>query len=122
MSVFVLSLQEKTNKIICPHNFTFSASKGWVEKFFSRHCLSLQNRTSVTQKLPQQLEGCLTKFYLDAGRYMRIGKYPHSFIGSMDETTVFFYMSSAKSICKTGSKECVVQTPRCEKKHATIVS
>ena len=53
---------------------------------------------------------------------MRIGKYPHSFMGSMDETTVFFYMSSAKSICKTGSKECVVQTPRCEKKHATIVS
>ena len=61
-SVFVLSLQEKAKKVIRPHNPTFSASKRWVEKFFSRHRLSLRNRTPVSQKLPQQLEGCLTKF------------------------------------------------------------
>ena len=122
VSISVLSLHEEAKKVIRPHNPTFSASKGWVEKFFSRHRLSLRNRTLVSQKLPQQLEGCLTKFYQDAGRYMRIGKYPRSLIGNMDEKTpAFFDMISAKSICKTGSKLCVVRTSGCKKKHVTIV-
>ena len=30
-------------------------------------------------------------------------------------------MIPAKSICKTGPKECVVQTSGCKKKHVTIV-
>ena len=72
ISVSVLSLQEKAKKVIRPHNPTVSASKGWVEKFISRHRLSIRNRTSVSQKLPQQLDGYLTKFYEDAGRYMSI--------------------------------------------------
>ena len=40
-SVSMLSLQEKAKNVIRPQNSTFSASKGWVEKFFSRHQLSL---------------------------------------------------------------------------------
>ena len=39
----------------------------------------------------------------------------------MDETSTFFNMIPAKSICKTSSKECVVRTSGCEKKHVTIV-
>ena len=49
---------------------------------------------------------CFYWYY--AGRYMRIGKYPRSLIGNMDETSAFFDMISAKSICKTGSKEGIV--------------
>ena len=90
-------------------------------KFFERHRLSLRNRTSVSQKLPRQLEGVLTKFYEDAGRFMRIGKYPRSLVENMDETPAFFDMVPSKSICKTGSKECIVRTSGCEKKHVTIV-
>ena len=121
LPVAVLALQEKTKKVIQPHNPIFAASRGWVEKFLTRHRLSLRNRTSVSKKLPQQLEGVLTKFYEDAGRFMRIGKYPRSLVGNMDETPVFFDMVPVKSICKTGSKECIVRTSGCEKKHVTIV-
>ena len=32
-----------------------------------------------------------------------------------------FWHNSAKSICKTGSKECVVWTSGCQKKHVTVV-
>ena len=39
----------------------------------------------------------------------------------MDETPAFFDMVPSKSICKTGSKECIVRTSGCEKKHLTIV-
>ena len=52
---------------------------------------------------------------------MRNDKYPRSLVGNMDETPAFFDMVPAKSICKTGSKECIVQTSGCEEKHVTIV-
>ena len=52
---------------------------------------------------------------------MRIGKYPRSLVGNMDETPAFFDMVPSKSICKTGSEECIVRTSGCEKKHVTIV-
>ena len=121
MPVSVLALQEKAKKVIRPYSPSYGASRGWVETFFARHQLSLRNRTSVSQKLPRQLEGVLTKFYEDAGRFMRIGKYPCFLVGNMDETPAFFDMVPSKSICKTGSKECIVRTSGCEKKHVTIV-
>ena len=111
VSVSVLSFQEKFS----------SASKGWVKKFFYRHRLLIGSRTSVRQNLPQQLEGYLTKFYEDAGRYMRIGEYPHSLIWNMDETPAFFDMIPLKVFVKTGSKECVIWSNGCEKKHVTVV-
>ena len=33
----------------------FAASRGWLQNFFRRHHLSLQRKTSVSQKLPQDL-------------------------------------------------------------------
>ena len=108
--VSILTLQEKAKPC-----------RGWVEKFFARHRLSLLSRTSVIQKLPKQLEGSITKFYEDAGRYMRIGKYPRSLVANMDETLTFFDMIPAKSICKTGSREGIVRTSGSEKKHVTVV-
>ena len=115
----VLALKEKGRSFICPHNPTFNASRGWVEKFFARHRLSLRSRTSVSQKLPQQLESSITKFYADAGHYMRISKYPMSLVANMDETPAFFDMVPA--ITKTGTKESVVRTSGGEKKHVTVV-
>ena len=121
MPVSVLALQEREKKVFRPHSPSFGASRGWVEKFFAQYRLSLRNRTSVSQKLPRQLEGVLTKFYEDAGHFMRIGKHPRFLVGNMDETPAFFDMVPSKSICKTGSKECIVRTSGCEKKHVTIV-
>ena len=119
--VSVLALQEKAKIVVRPHNPKFNASRGWVDKFFARPRLSLRCRTSVSQKLPQQLEASITKFYADAGRFMRIGKYPRSLVANMDETPAFFDMVPNKSICKTGTRECVVRTSGGEKKHVTIV-
>ena len=119
--VSTLTLQEKAKCIVRPHNPTFNASRGWVEKFFARHRISLLRRTSVSQKLPKQLEGSIKKFYEDAGRYMRIGKYPRSLVANMHETPAFFDMIPAKSICKTGSRECIVRTSGSKKKHVTVV-
>ena len=64
--VSILALQEKAKNLIQPGNPEFKASRGWIEKFFNRHELSLRSRTSVSQKLPSQLESVLTKFYIAA--------------------------------------------------------
>ena len=109
VAVSILTLQEKAKRVVRPHNPAFNESRGWVERFFARHWLLLLSRTSASQKLPKQLEGSITKFYEDAGRYMRIGKYSRSLVANMDKTLAFFVMIPAKSICKTGSSECIVR-------------
>ena len=119
--VSILTLLENAKRVVRPHNPRFNASRGWVERFFARHRLSLLSRTSVSQKLPKQLEGLITKFYEDAGCYMRIGKYPRSLVANMDETPAFFDMIPAKSICKSGSRECIIRTFGSNKKHVTVV-
>ena len=112
----VMSLQEKAKLLIQPHNPSFNASRGWVRKFFNRHKLALRSRTSISQKLSEQLEDVLSKFYEDAARFMRIGKYPLSLIRNMDETPAFFDMVPSKRISKKGEKECVVRSSGSEKK------
>ena len=72
----------------------------------------------MSQKLPRQLEESISKFYADAGRF---GKYPRSLVGNMGETPAFFDMVPTKSICKIGSRECVVRTSGNDKKHITII-
>ena len=119
--VSVLSFQAKAKKLIQPHNSSFSASRGWVTKFFAQHKLALHARTSISQKLPRQLEGVLTKFSKDAAKFMRIDKYPLSVVGNRDETTAFFDMVQSKCIAEKGDKECDVRSSRSEKKHLTVV-
>ena len=114
--VSILALQEKAKNLIQPGNPEFKASRGWIENFFNRHKL-----TSVSQKLPSQLEIVLTKFYADAAKFMRIGKYPLSLVGNMDKTPAFFDMVPSKCIAAKGTKECVVRTSGGEKKHLTVV-
>ena len=119
--VSVLSSQEKAKKLVQPRNSSFSASRGWVTKFFARHKLALCARTSISQKLPRQLEGVLTKFYKDDAKFMRIGKYPLSLVGHKDEAPAFFDMVPSKWIVKKGNKECVSRSSGSEKKHLTVV-
>ena len=92
-----------------------------MTKFFARHKLAFRARTSISQKLPRQLEGVLTKFHNDATKFMRIGKSPLSLVENMDETPAFCDMVLSKGIGKKGDKECVVRSSWSEKKHLTVV-
>ena len=101
---------------------TFKTSRGWIEKLFNHHKLSLRSCTSVRQKLPSQLERVLTKFYADAAKFVRIRKYPLSLVGNMDEIPAICDTVPAKCIAAEGTKECVVLTSGGEKKkHLTVV-
>ena len=106
----ILALQEKAKNLIQPGGPEFKVSRGWIEKFLNRHKLCLRSRTSVSQKLPSQLESILTKFYADAAKFMRIEKYLLSLVGNMDETPTFFDMVPSNCIAAKVTKECVVRT------------
>ena len=106
--VSILALQEKAKNLIQPGNPEFKAH-------------SLRSRTSVSQKLPSQLESVLTKFYADAAMFMRIEKYPPSLVGNMDETPAFFDTVPSKCIAAKGTKEYVVRISGGEKQHLTVV-
>ena len=49
------------------------------------------------------------KFYADAPRFIRIGKYNFSLVGNMDETPAYFDMAPSKCIAKKGERECAVR-------------
>ena len=70
--VSILALHEKAKNLMQPGHPKFKASRGWIDKFFNHHKLSLRSQTSVSQKLPSQLESVLTKFYADAAGCMRV--------------------------------------------------
>ena len=55
-------IQSKATALIKPHNPTFKASKGWLHKFMLRNGLSLRYKTSISQKLPAQLERKIGEF------------------------------------------------------------
>ena len=53
----------------------FSASRGWLEKFFKRHHLSLHRRTTVSQRLPQDLVPKVIGFIMATRRLCHINSY-----------------------------------------------
>ena len=112
---------KKAKELVAPHNPNFNATRGWFDKFICRNKLSLRKRTSLSQKLPQQLESKITAFYLQCSKAIRIGKYPLELIGNMDETPIWFDIVPQRSIAKKGSKSVVIRTSGSEKRHVTVV-
>ena len=96
--------RKKAKALIQPHNPQLKASTGWLDKFRTRNHLSLRKRTSLSQKLPEQLEEKIKSFYMLCAKAVRIGKYPLGLIGNMDETPMWFDIVPQKSLAKTGSK------------------
>ena len=105
----------KAKFVIQHHNPSINASRGWIRNFFNRHKLALRTRVSISQKLSKQVEGVPSKFHEDVARFMRIGKYPLSLVGNMDETPAFFDMVLSKCTSKKGERDCVVRSSGSEK-------
>ena len=96
--------KKKAASLIIPHNPDFVASNGWFDKFCNRNRLSLRKRTSLSQKLPHQLEEKIKGFYLQCAKAIKIGKYPLQLIGNMDETPMWFDIVPQKTLARTNSR------------------
>ena len=83
-------IKAKAKLLIKPHNQQFKASKGWLQKFLPRHSLSMRSRTSISQKLPIQLESKLQGFLNEIRVLRERHGYSSDMIINMDETPIVF--------------------------------
>lgn len=100
----------------------FKASAGWLTKFMDRNNFSLRKHTSLSQKLPSDLEVRLMVFYKHL-RELRI-EYEldeDTLIINMDEVPMVFDTVPANTVHRRGEKDVKVKTTGGEKKHFTAV-
>lgn len=99
---------------------SFVASIGWLNKFLSRNHISLRRKTTVGQKLPNDVAPKLVSFiaYVKSLRIQR--KYDFDSIYAMDETAIWLDMPSATTLETKGSKEVPIRTTGHEKSRITV--
>lgn len=114
-------IKTKAKQLVIPHNTQFVASSGWLEKFLIRHGMSLRCRTSISQKLPAQLEHKLECFMNEIRVLRTINDYTNDLIINMDETPMYFDMVPERTVSKKGVKEVRVRSSGGEKKRLTVV-
>ena len=108
-------IKMKARQLIKINNPNFKVSSGWLQKFMIRHSLSLRSKTSISQKLPAQLEKKIECF-LNEVRILRSQYlYPFEDIINMDETPMFFDMVPSKTLPKKGVKEVRIRSSGAEK-------
>ena len=84
-----------------------------------RHSLSLRSKTSITQKLPAQLEKKLEAFLNEVRVRRSENNYPIDLIINMDETLMYFDMVPQRVVTKKGVKELRVRSSGADKKRLT---
>lgn len=100
----------------------FKASEGWLARFMKRNNFSLRSHTSLSQKLPTDLEVRLSVFY----KHLKELRMEHELdeeclIINMDEVPSVFDTVPNKTVHTRGEKDVKVQTTGGEKKHFTTV-
>ena len=70
-------------------NEELKASNGWLKGFMKRYSLSLQQKTSVAQKNPDQLIDKLVSFVLNVHRLVMKHSYSAADIIAMDDIPIW---------------------------------
>lgn len=100
----------------------FQASSGWMTRFMDRNNFSLRRHTSLSQKLPADLEVRLAAFYKHLSE-LRTNKEldEDALIINMDEVPMVFDTVPSTTLNKRGEKDVRVKTTGGEKKRYTAV-
>lgn len=99
----------------------FAFSNKWLDGFMSRNKLSNRRRTTIAQRLPDDLIEKQQAF-LAFIMYQRIQHdYPLAYIGNMDETPVSFDLPANTTIDELGARSISIRTTGHEKANFTVV-
>ena len=99
----------------------FSASRGWLEKFFKRHDFSLRRRTTVCQKLPQDHITKITSYLMRVRKMRHTHQYSLSSIGNMDETPLWLDMPGDTTVTQVGDRSVPIRTTGHDKGRFTVI-
>lgn len=113
--------QQRQWQLTCPGIGSFAFSNKWLDGFMSRNKFSNRRRTTIAQRLPDDLIETQQAF-LAYVMYMRIDHdYPLGLIANMDETPVTFDLPSNTTIDETGARSISIRTTGHEKTNFTVV-
>ena len=98
----------------------FKASLGWYQNWKKRHAISFRTKTTLAQRLPQDLEEKTIQFhrFVIAARQHR--GYSLSRIFNMDETPMRFELPSSRTLEFSGSRTVPVKSCGAEKRSFTV--
>ena len=99
----------------------FSASRGWLDKFFKRNSFSLRRRTTVSQRLPQDLIPKVSSFILHVRKMRMSTGYQLSSIGNMDETPLWLDMPGDTTVSRIGERSVSICTTGHDNGRFTII-
>ena len=114
-------LQEAQRRFFAGGVTSFKASRGWLEKWKTRHSVTTRAKTTVAQKMPPQIEDKILSFHRFVIRMRKLRNYPLSNIGNMDETAVYFDMPGDSTLHHKGEKTVIIRTTGHEKDKITVV-
>lgn len=97
----------------------FKASLGWYQRWKKRHSISLRTKTTLAQRLPQDLEEKTIQFHRFVIALRQ--RYGHSLsrLFNMDETPMRFELPSSRTLEFSGSKTVPVKSCGAEKRSFT---
>lgn len=82
----------------------FKAGNHWCQRFMKRNNLSLRQKTTLAQRLPDDYEEKIVRFHRFIIDRRKENSYPLHFIANMDETPFTFDMPPNRTINSTGEK------------------
>ena len=100
---------------------TFAGSNGWLYRFFQRHCITIRRKTTMAQKLPEQLAPKVINFILYVRLLRNLNKYLNFDMIAMDETAVWFDMPTDTTVDFKGVKSVPIKTTGHEKSRITVI-
>ena len=119
--VSIIMLKAKAKVIIGSSYPSFKASAGWAQKFMRRHSLTFRAKTSISQKLPADLEVKLDKILKQVRGQRKAYKYPAEMILNMDETPLFFDLIPGRTLSSKGKQQIILRGTTATKCHLTVV-
>ena len=99
----------------------FKASNHWCQRFIKRNGLSLQQKTTLAQRLPPDYEEKIVQFHQSVIRQRQVHNYPLHLVGNMDEVPVQFDMPSNRTVNAVGDKTVKITTTGNKKNRLTVV-
>ncbi|CAG8838449.1 26512_t:CDS:2, partial [Racocetra persica] len=122
LQVKMLELLEKP-EITNPYNLSkdFKTSDHWLSAFLKRYKLSWRWRTKIFQKLPEQTQESLNKFYNLVTKLKNKKSYELCNILNMNETLVWFNMAGNFTVDQQRKKMIHIHSTGNENNRFTIV-
>ena len=98
----------------------FKASLGWYQNWKKRHAMSFRTKTTLAQRLPQDLEEKTIQFH----RFVIAAQQRHGYLLSrifnMDETPMRFELPSSRTLEFSGSRTVPVKSCGAKKRSFTV--